>query len=217
MSELEALLPDADPLATFQMADYLRSSQVRDPMAAEADLQKLIALLGGEVAPVSQPMVSHPLSSPNGSLGIDAQGHEVESLAAEPTAEPTGEPAWPCRACNGAVTVGLAKRMRKKRQQAHFVWRYDSMAAVGGLVVLGLYLNQPTKPSPAVAQLPVPPKPQPPAAQANPVEPSAVDGQAIIQLKAPSASFNWRGRQATGDPSDAGRQPGCHAYARKAS
>ncbi len=40
MSSLVALLPAADPHAPFQMAEYLRNSQVRDPLAAEADLAK---------------------------------------------------------------------------------------------------------------------------------------------------------------------------------
>ncbi len=73
MGTLETLLPEGDPHAPFDMAEYLRSSQVRDPAIAEADLNKLITLLGGEplptsnVAPAPQSMTitSEHLASPD--------------------------------------------------------------------------------------------------------------------------------------------------------
>lgn len=172
MSSLDSLLPDADPLAPFQMVDYLRTSEVRDPLAAEADLRKLITLLGGEYLPESQPdhqpiaqPITHPISmqqiwsdepvEPNrgGQLAL------ADDAFDEPEQQAVDTGIVMPRAANSSAGVGLAKRMRQKKQRALLMGGVGLLGAMGALVVLGLYLNRPVKPSAEVAQVPVP-KPQ---------------------------------------------------------
>ncbi len=123
MSSLDALLPSADPHAPFQMADVLRSSQVRDPLAAEADLRKLIELLGGEMAPASQPVTSQPID-----LSYAATSAAVISVEPPPAihvgpdvvaeeADTSLGIAIP-RSSNSSAGAALAKRMRQKKQRA---------------------------------------------------------------------------------------------------
>lgn len=178
MAALEALLPPADPHAPFQMADYLRTSQVRDPLAAEADLHKLISLLGGEVTASSQPVVSQTIGLQHLSDGLHSTLSDGESAMSEPEME--SGLSMP-RSTNSVVAVGLAKRMRQKRQQAILFGGTVLMAGVGGLVLLGFYLNQPAKPTPEVAQLPVPSRPKPPPAAVQPAEPTTENSQTVIQ------------------------------------
>ena len=182
MSSLDALLPDGDPGQAFQMADYLRSSQVRDPMAAEADLRKLISLLGGEDLPASRSNSSADATSMLASQPISLQ-HLSDSLARpESGNRELPSEALPSealtsggfsgaesdradggivmqRSANSHAAVGLAKRMRQKRQKAILFGGTLLAAGVGGLVLLGLYLNRPAaKSSPPVAQAQVPAK-----------------------------------------------------------
>ena len=146
MSSLEALLPAADPHAPFQMAEYLRTSQVRDPLAAEADLRKLISLLGGELAPTNEPSVGQTISLHQ--LSTTADVNSQESLSSE------GGVSLP-RSTNPSAGAALAKRMRQKRQRALLLGGSLLAAAVAGLGLFSLYLNQPsTKATEPVAQVP---------------------------------------------------------------
>ncbi len=169
MATLEALLPAADPRAPFQMADYLRTSQVRDPMAAEADLRKLISLLGGEELPMQQPVVSQPLAEQSWS--------DEPSLPAGNAAEdaPLDTGVTLPRSTNNAAAANLAKRMRKKRQQAMLFGGTMLAAAIGGLVLLSIYLNRPAVKSDTepLAQSPksVQPRVTPPPASLVPTDP----------------------------------------------
>lgn len=165
MAALEALLPQADPLAPFQMADYLRTSEVRDPLAAEADLRKLIALLGGEELPATQPAVSQPISmqplSPASFAGPSSlESHGANDQLTIPTEATTHESLDTgivmSRPASSTAAVALAKRMRQKKQRAMLMGGVGLLAAVGGLVVLGLYLNRPAQPGAEVAQVPKP-------------------------------------------------------------
>ena len=161
MSSLDALLPTADPHAPFQMADYLRTSQVRDPLAAEADLRKLISLLGGEVAEASDGASAAPLATgqPQWHSGTDVQeSASVDTGVSMPRS--TGTP---------AAAVALAKRMRQKRQRAMLLGGTALTAAVGGLVLLSFYLN---RPAPKVAQAPAVPIPTSPPPVTLPNEPA---------------------------------------------
>lgn len=160
------------------MADYLRTSQVRDPLAAEADLHKLISLLGGEVTASSQPVVSQTLGPQHLSDGLHSTLSDGESAMSEPEME--SGLSMP-RSTNSAVAVGLAKRMRQKRQQAILFGGTVLLAGVGGLILLGFYLNQPAKPTPEVAQLPAPSRPKPPPAAVQPTEPTTENSQTVIQ------------------------------------
>ncbi len=120
MSSLEALLPEADPHAPFQMADYMRTSQVRDPMAAEADLNKLISLLGGEVLPTAAPVIAQPIAQP---IAMSQPIEATVVASAEPSEQLTDAPLADTglvipRSASTSAGVALAKRMRKKRQRA---------------------------------------------------------------------------------------------------
>ncbi|MCC6509719.1 MAG: hypothetical protein IT423_11460 [Pirellulaceae bacterium] len=163
-SLLDPLLPDGDPHAPFDMSSYLRSSEVRDPLAAAADLQRLIALLGGEPMPTAAPVTnafntannintasaitaatvtalsSEADVSGNGVSGSEVYGSHVtdESSASGAQGISLSGPSSPVvgRVASPSASVSnLAKRMRQKQQRSLVI---GGASLVGGLIALGL-------------------------------------------------------------------------------
>lgn len=132
-SRFESLLPAGDPQAPFDMAAFLSSSQTRDPAAAEADLNKLIALLSGEQA------ASH-LST----AAVDSANGIVQARLADPAADgglPAGLKLPPGSGGESAApAMVLAKRLQKKKQRALVLGGLGLAAGLVGLAVLGTML-----------------------------------------------------------------------------
>ncbi len=144
MQSLEELLPEGDPLAAFDMSAYLATSEIRDPLAAEADLMKLLTLLSGEVA-ASQP-VAAPQPALHDVASITEPGY-TDSLATQATFAPSMSPAAHelgiARPQSSTSTSGVSsfnKRRRQKKQQAIIVGGTVLAIAVGGLVYMGVQL-----------------------------------------------------------------------------
>ncbi|MGN6547441.1 MAG: hypothetical protein ACTHK7_20480 [Aureliella sp.] len=135
-TRLDALLPTGDPQAAFDMASFLRTGgESRDPLVAQADLDKLIALLSGAVGSAGEssaavaPMVQ-PLEA--GAIASEEAGGSGLSISPGPR-----------RAESLAPSGGLARRMRQRKQRALVFGGGALAAGLIGLVLLGVYLFSP--------------------------------------------------------------------------
>lgn len=130
---LVELLPKGDPHATFDMAAFLRSAESRDPAAAEADIQTLIGLLDGDATAANS-----TASAPS----FPMQPGLIEAL---PIDGQPSSPRSPLPRRGGSQALGgHPQRMRKKKQRSLIVGGLSFASALGGLVLLRIYLSRPT-------------------------------------------------------------------------
>lgn len=132
-SHLAKLLPQGDPHAAFDMAAFLRGTESRDP-AAESDLRTLVGLLSGESddgRPVQNAQSSDLQHGFTNSEPLDVASRNIGVVL-------------PARGASPSALAGHAERMRKKKQRAVAAGGSLLLVAVGGVLLLGVYLyNQP--------------------------------------------------------------------------
>ncbi len=123
-SQLDALLPTDDPMAAFDMASFLRGTNDHDPMSAEADLTRLLKLLGDE-SPGQEPPVE--------AVAL------VESQPVEPVHDAGVSLSIGPAKSSGPSTI-YTKKARKRRQQSILLGATCFIAGLAGLGALASYL-----------------------------------------------------------------------------
>lgn len=185
-SRFESLLPAGDPQAPFDMAAFLSSSQTRDPAAAEADLNKLIALLSGEQA-----------ASNLSTAAVDPANAVVEARLADPAADdglPAGLKLSPGSGGESAApAMVLAKRLQKKKQRALVLGGLGLAAGLVGLAVLGTMLLGEGTPSKSGT-----------LAQGTAPKPGPVRGSGLPQVKLDGPGSSEAGQAAGGAAMESG-------------